>query len=62
MTHEANCFFEFVRLIKECKPKYWLLENVVIKKEFEQVITEHLGVEPIKINSFCPKTENDFNT
>jgi DNA (cytosine-5)-methyltransferase 3A len=47
----SKLFFEFVRLIKECKPKYWLLENVVMKKEFEQVITEHLGVEPVKINS-----------
>ena len=44
-------FFEYVRLLKELKPKYFLLENVVMKKEFQAVITEHLGVEPIKINS-----------
>ena len=54
----SKLFFEFVRLIKECKPKYWLLENVVMKKEFEQVITEHLGVEPVKINSALVSAQN----
>lgn len=47
----SKLFFEFVRLIKECKPKYFLLENVKMKKEHEQVITKYLGVEPILINS-----------
>ena len=32
----SKLFFEFVRLIKECKPKYFLLENVKMKKEFEK--------------------------
>jgi site-specific DNA-cytosine methylase len=54
----SKLFFEFVRLIKECKPKYWLLENVVMKKEFEQVITEHLGVEPVNINSALVSAQN----
>ncbi len=54
----SKLFFEFVRLIKECKPKYWLLENVVMKKEFEQVITEHLGVELVKINSALVSAQN----
>jgi DNA (cytosine-5)-methyltransferase 3A len=54
----SKLFFEFVRLIKECKPKYWLLENVVMKKEFEKVITEHLGVEPMKINSSLVSAQN----
>jgi len=54
----SKLFFEFVRLIKECKPKYWLLENVVMKKEFEKVITEHLGVEPVKINSSLVSAQN----
>lgn len=54
----SKLFFEFVRLIKECKPKYWLLENVVMKKEFEQVITEHLGVEPVKIDSALVSAQN----
>lgn len=47
----SKLFFEFVRLLKECKPKYFLLENVRMKKSSEAVITEYLGVEPIMINS-----------
>lgn len=44
-------FFEFVRLLKECKPKFFLLENVRMKQEFQDVISNILGVEPIAINS-----------
>jgi site-specific DNA-cytosine methylase len=51
-------FFEFVRLIEECKPKYFLLENVVMKKEYEDVITQHMGVEPILINSNLVSAQN----
>ena len=54
----SKLFFEFVRLVEECKPKYWLLENVVMKKQFERVITEYLGVEPIKINSSLVSAQN----
>ena len=54
----SKLFFEFVRLVKEVKPKYWLLENVVMKKEFEQIISEHLGVQPIKINSSLVSAQN----
>ena len=54
----SKLFFEFVRLVKELKPKYWLLENVVMKKEFGQIISEHLGVQPIKINSSLVSAQN----
>ena len=36
-------FFEFIRLLKEIKPKYFLLENVRMKKEFLEVITEQVS-------------------
>ena len=51
-------FFEYVRLLKELKPKYFLLENVRMKKEFQDVITEYLGVEPIMINSSLVSAQN----
>jgi DNA (cytosine-5)-methyltransferase 3A len=54
----SKLFFEFVRLIKETKPRYFLLENVKMKKEYEQVITEYLGVEPIEINSSLVSAQN----
>ncbi len=47
----SKLFFEFVRLLEETKPKYFLLENVKMKKEYEDIISEHLGTEPIHINS-----------
>jgi len=54
----SKLFFEFVRLLKETKPKYFLLENVLMKKEYEQIITDHLGVEPIFINSALVSAQN----
>ena len=54
----SKLFFEFVRLLKELKPKYFLLENVRMKKEYLDIITEHLGVEPILINSALVSAQN----
>lgn len=51
-------FFEYVRLLKECKPKYFLLENVVMKKEWQNIISEALGVQPILINSSLVSAQN----
>lgn len=44
-------FFEYVRLLEKTKPKYFLLENVNMKKEWQDVITSYIGVEPMFINS-----------
>jgi len=54
----SKLFFEFVRLIKEVKPEYWLLENVVMKQEYQDVISKHLGVEPVKLNSALTSAQN----
>jgi len=54
----SKLFFEFVKLKNELKPTYFLLENVVMKKEYQDVITEHLGVEPIFINSELVSAQN----
>ena len=47
----SKLFFEFIRLVKELQPKYFLLENVNMKKESRDIITKYTGVEPIDINS-----------
>jgi len=54
----SKLFFEFVRLIDEVKPKYWLLENVVMKQEYQDVISQHLGVGPVKLNSALTSAQN----
>lgn len=47
----SKLFFEYVRILKEVNPAYFLLENVVMRKEYSDVITDILGVTPIMINS-----------
>jgi len=47
----SKLFFEFIRLKNEINPRYFLLENVKMKKEFQNIITTLLGVEPIEIDS-----------
>ena len=51
-------FFEFVKCVKELNPKYFLLENVNMKKEWLGVITDYMGVEGIKINSALVSAQN----
>jgi site-specific DNA-cytosine methylase len=47
----SKLFFEFVKAKDTLKPKYWMLENVGMKKEFRDIISKYLGCEPIHINS-----------
>lgn len=47
----SKLFFEFVKAKEVLEPKYFLLENVNMKKEWQDVITSYLGVEPVKLNS-----------
>lgn len=54
----SKLFFEFVRAVREIKPKYFLLENVKMKKEYQDVISEQLGVKPIEINSALVSAQN----
>jgi len=55
----SGLFWEYVRILKEVKPKYFILENVnSMPKEAKQVITETLGVEPIMINAALVSAQN----
>jgi site-specific DNA-cytosine methylase len=48
---ESYLFWEFIRVLKETNPKYFLLENVKMSKKWQEVISKAIGVEPILINS-----------
>jgi len=48
---KSGLFWEYVRLLKECNPKYFLLENVKMKKDWQNIISKELEVEPIEICS-----------
>ena len=47
----SRLFWEYVRILEEIQPKYFLLENVVMKQEWQDVISDAVGVKPIMINS-----------
>jgi len=49
---------EYIRALEVIKPKYFLLENVKMKKEYRDAISEILGVEPIEINSALVSAQN----
>lgn len=55
---KSSLFFEYVRLLKETNPTYFLLENVRMKQKSQDVITEILGVEPLDINSSLFSCQN----
>jgi len=55
---KSGLFYEFVRLVKELQPKYFLLENVKMKQEWQDIISEELGVKPILINSLLVSGQN----
>lgn len=55
-------FFEFARILKECRKinpdVKFLLENVRMKREYEQVISDTLGIKPVMINSALVSAQN----
>lgn len=51
-------FFNFVKIMKETKPRFFLLENVKMKKEWLDIITEYMGVHPVLINSNAVSPQN----
>lgn len=54
----SRLFFTFVDILKFYKPKYFLLENVFMKKEWQDIISDNLEVSPITINSNLFSAQN----
>lgn len=55
---ESYLFWEYVRLLKEVCPDYYLLENVVMSVQWEKVITDTLKTTPVRINSSLVSAQN----
>jgi len=55
---KSKLFYEYLRLLNTVKPKYFLLENVKMKKENEELLNEFLGVKGIHINSRLVSFQN----
>lgn len=47
----SKLFFKYVEAKETINPKYFILENVKMKKEYEQKISDIIGVSPMLINS-----------
>jgi len=48
---KSGLFYEYVRVLRDVNPRYFLLENVVMKKKLENHISDLLGVAPVMIDS-----------
>jgi len=56
----SKLFWEYVRILRKLKPKYFLLENVRMKQEYQDIISDALGVKPIAINSRLMSAQNRY--
>ena len=55
---QSYLFWEFMRLLYELKPKYFLLENVEMGEKWERVLTQAIGVHALHINSALVSAQN----
>jgi DNA (cytosine-5)-methyltransferase 3A len=55
---QSYLFWEFMRLLNECNPKYFLLENVEMGEKWEKVLSKAIGVNGIHINSALVSAQN----
>jgi DNA (cytosine-5)-methyltransferase 3A len=55
---QSYLFWEYMRLLNEVKPKYFLLENVEMGEKWEKVLSRAIGVNGIHINSALVSAQN----
>lgn len=55
---QSYLFWEYMRLLNEVKPKYFLLENVIMGEKWEKILSKAIGVNSIEINSSLLSAQN----
>jgi DNA (cytosine-5)-methyltransferase 3A len=55
---QSYLFWEYMRLLHEVKPKYFLLENVEMGEKWERVLSKAIGVNGVHINSALVSAQN----
>lgn len=55
---QSYLFWEYMRLMKETNPTYFLLENVMMVKKWKDVLSRAIGIQPIMINSSLLTAQN----
>ena len=57
---QSSLFFDWWRLVQELKPKFIFLENVRMKEEYKNQISDILGFQPTAINSSLVSAQNRY--
>jgi len=55
---KSRLFYQYLRILEEVKPKFFILENVVMKKKWETALSEHLKLSPVLLNSGLVSAQN----
>jgi len=55
---QSYLFWEYMRILKEIKPTFFLLENVMMGDKWELILSKAIGVKPIEINSSLVSAQN----
>jgi len=55
---QSYLFWEYMRILNEVKPKYFLLENVEMGEKWEKILSKAIGVNGIHINSALVSAQN----
>jgi DNA (cytosine-5)-methyltransferase 3A len=55
---QSYLFWEYMRILNEVNPKYFLLENVMMGEKWEKILSKAIGVNPIMINSSLLSAQN----
>lgn len=55
---QSYLFWEYMRILNEVKPTYFLLENVMMGEKWERILSKAIGVNPIEINSALVSAQN----
>ena len=57
---QSSLFFDWWNLVQELKPKYIFLENVRMREEYRDKISETLGFKPVAINSALVSAQSRY--
>jgi DNA-cytosine methyltransferase len=55
---QSYLFWEYMRILNEVKPTYFLLENVMMSEKWEKILTKAIGVNGIHLNSALVSAQN----
>lgn len=48
---KSGLFYQYLRILEEVKPRYYLLENVIMDAESYTIVSDYMKTYPVRINS-----------